>query len=66
MSAREQICKESIYPDESHHWERVGTDNPYGQCMLYYYKCQFCGAKKRIAIDPDDPFDIANYWEADE
>lgn len=64
MSATEQICKESEYPDESHHWEHVDTFNPYSQCMIYYYKCRFCGAKKRIAIDPDEPFDIGNYWEA--
>ena len=66
MSAREEICKESEYPNESHHWELMGQDNPHGSCRLHDYKCFFCGARKWIAIDPSEPFNQAVYWEADE
>lgn len=66
MSVKEQTCESSTDFGKRHHFLISGENNPHGQCMIYYYKCRFCGAKKYIAIDPSEPFNQAVYWEVTE
>jgi hypothetical protein len=66
MSAREKTCEESIYDDKRHQWEFDSPVYPCGGVILFDFKCVFCKKRKRICAQPDEPFDQAMYWEADE
>lgn len=66
MGVKEQTCESSTDFDNRHHFVSNGKNNPHGQCLVYYFMCRFCEAKKYIAIDPSEPFDQAVYWEREE